>query len=327
MRFKKIIIINLTLFFYLILNTINCANATLFKIKLLILVGQSNMVGYGSNMDSLPRNLKETQTAIWYDKNNKWTKLEAPTEPLPFSGGIPQNIGFGSEISLAHELSEQLKQPVAIVKYARNSTSLTEDWKPGSTLYSNMIQRVKTSIDDFDLSQSNLPIAVLEISGFFWLQGEADAKYPISANQYQENLINLIQNIRRDLNSPNLPIIIGKIPIQNNQKTTFGVNGFFPYAETVRQAQSNVTQILPNTTTVETIDLPRTQDNLHLNSQGLINLGERFGQQWLTLYLSRNHPEISSSTIQEYSRIRKSESTLGRSSIPREGTAIAHNHK
>ncbi len=116
MRFKKIIIINFILFFFLILNTINCANATLFKIKLLILVGQSNMVGYGSNMDSLPRNLKETQTAIWYDKNNKWTKLEAPTEPLPFSGGIPQNIGFGSEISLAHELSEQLKQPIAIVK-------------------------------------------------------------------------------------------------------------------------------------------------------------------------------------------------------------------
>lgn len=262
----------------------NAANSAK-SIKLFILAGQSNMVGYRSNIRDLPEQLKQPEdNVLWYDAHQKWETLQAPTEPFPFSGGVANGVGFGPEISLGLDISKGLHQPVAFVKYAVDSTNLAENWNPNGSLYQNMLNRVNDSI----IGLSSVGYTA-DIAGFFWMQGESDAKNDINmALKYGPNFINFINRVRTDFHQPDLPFVYGLIPVRNNQHTTeFGT---FKYGDIVRAAQIDVDNIVPFVGAVETIDLPRSYDNLHLNSQGLIGLGDRLGDKWLSL---RPVPESS----------------------------------
>lgn len=251
-------------------------------IQLFILAGQSNMVGYGSNLEELPIELRESDKILWFDRENRWSSLQVPTEPLPFSYRVLNpSGGFGIEVSLGQKLSRNRKKPVAFVKYAVNGTSLADDWKPDGKLYTNAITRVQQAINSLSYTET------LEIAGFFWIQGEKDALNETAAIYYERNLVQFIERIRQDLNEPQLPFIIGKIPVESQQQTRLGLDGFYPYANQVRQAQQNIIQIVTNTAVVETLDLPRIDDNLHLSSQGLIELGYRLAEAWKNVHKPR----------------------------------------
>lgn len=254
------------------------------SIKLFILAGQSNIVGYRSNIKDIPNRLKQPEDSVlWYDLYDEWKTLRAPTEPLPFSGGVANGVGFGPEISLGLAISNGLREPVALVKYAVDGTNLAQNWNPNASLYQSMINRVYKSI----IGLSSLGYTA-DIAGFFWMQGESDAKNDIKmAQNYEPNFINFINRVRTDLYQQDLPFVYGLIPITNKQSTDFGI---FEYGDIVRAAQIDVDNIIPFTGTVETIDLPRYNDNLHLNSQGLIDLGDRLGKKWLSI---RQVPEPS----------------------------------
>lgn len=250
------------------------------SIQLFILAGQSNMVGYRSNLDDLPPDLQQPQSQVlWYDRQNEWVTLQAPTEPFPFSQGVANSQGFGPEIALAATLSRHLNQPIALVKYAQNGTNLETQWNPeiAGSLYHQMLDRVQQAIAEL----SRLGYEV-EIAGFFWMQGESDAKSDrYMASNYAQNFTHFISRLRQDLNQPELPVIYGLIPIVNQQSTTpFGI---FEYGDVVREAQFQVYQSVPQTRVVETLYFSRYQDNLHFSSTGLMSLGHHFALQWLQM--------------------------------------------
>lgn len=250
------------------------------SIQLFILAGQSNMVGYRSNLEDLPPDLQQPLSQVlWYDRQNEWVSLQAPTEPLPFSQGVANSQGFGPEIALAATLSRHLNQPLALVKYARNGTNLETQWNPRQedSLYHQMLERVQRAIAEL----SRLGYEV-EIAGFFWMQGESDAKSDrYMASNYAPNFTHFISRLRQDLNQPELPVIYGLIPIINQQSTTpFGT---FEYGDIVREAQFQVYQSVPQTRVVETLYFSRSPDNLHFNSLGLMSLGHHFALQWLQM--------------------------------------------
>ncbi|MCT7980286.1 sialate O-acetylesterase [Laspinema olomoucense] len=250
------------------------------SIQLFILAGQSNMVGYRSNLDDLPPYLQEPLSQVlWYDRQNEWVTLQAPTEPLPFSQGVANSQGFGPEITLAATISRHLKQPIALVKYAQNGTNLETQWNPKleDSLYHQMLDRVQQAIAEL----SRLGYSV-EIAGFFWMQGESDAKSDrYMASNYAQNFTHFIARLRQDLNQPELPVIYGLIPIVNQQSTTpFGT---FEYGDIVRQAQFQVSQSVAHTRLVETLYFSRDADNLHFHSLGLMSLGHHFALQWVQM--------------------------------------------
>ena len=250
------------------------------SIQLFILAGQSNMVGYRSNLDDLPPDLQQPLSRVlWYDRQNQWVSLQAPTEPLPFSQGVANSQGFGPEITLAATLSRHLNQQIALVKYAQNGTNLETQWNPRleDSLYHQMLERVQQAIAEL----SRLGYQV-EIAGFFWMQGESDAKSDrYMASNYAQNFTHFISQLRQDLNQPQLPVIYGLIPIVNQQSTSsFGI---FEYGDVVRNAQFQVYQSVAHTGIVETLYFSRYPDNLHFNSLGLMSLGHHFGLQWLQM--------------------------------------------
>ncbi len=245
------------------------------SIKLFILAGQSNMVGSRSNLNELSDHwLHPQDNVLWYDQDNNWVPLQVPTEPFPFSR-VFNGVGFGPEITLGQGIAESLNETVALVKYAKGGTNLAVDWKPGGELYTSMIDRVQGAIAEFPLASVNVDIA-----GFFWMQGESDAYNLAMANQYEQNLTNFITQVRQDLQEPNLPFVYGKVFLTGTQETPFGI---FRYGDTIRQAQSRVDQQVPGTFAVETIDLSQHPDNIHFDSSGLMALGDRFADEWLSI--------------------------------------------
>lgn len=53
--------------------------------------------------------------------------------------------------------------------------------------------------------------------------------------------------------------------------------------ETVRKAQRQIAKDLPFVYIVETDDLEKLKDNLHYNSAGQLELGQRFGRKLIQL--------------------------------------------
>jgi hypothetical protein len=249
------------------------------NIKVFILAGQSNMVGSLSNMAELPSEMKGTQThTLWYDRQNRWVNLQPPTEPLPSTGRMIHQVGFGPEISVGLSISTVLQEKVALVKYSDNGTNLEIDWNPNNpnSLYHKLIELIYSAIGDlYKLGYTP------EIAGIFWMQGESDSKSDFyMANNYAVNLINLIQHLRYDLSHPTLPFIYGLIPLTNTDKTSFGN---FIYADRVKEHQQLVARSLSYTQTVPTSSLSKSEDNLHFDSQGYINLGKNFAKEWLVM--------------------------------------------
>ncbi|WP_324634742.1 sialate O-acetylesterase [Phormidium sp. CCY1219] len=277
------------------------ASEALF-IRLFILAGQSNMVGYQSNLSQLPDRLQKSQPPVlWYNQNQEWEPLKAPTEPVlsadlsipvpPFEDYHPEHshkvknkVGFGPEISLGLTLAKALNERVAMVKYSRNGTSLATQWdpredaggNPKNTLYPRMKERVSKAIADLKARGY-----IVEIAGFFWMQGESDASVETWAKDYEANLTHFIQTLREDYDRPNLPFIYGMVHFGNeHEKPNGSVNCC---GDTVRSAQWNVQQSIPNTVAVETQNLSLHNDLLHFDSAGIIDLGTRFANAWLNL--------------------------------------------
>ncbi|QIZ72965.1 sialate O-acetylesterase [Oxynema aestuarii] len=257
----------------------NLEMSTSKNIKVFILAGQSNMVGSLSNMEDLPSEMTVTQNnTLWYDRQNRWVPLKPPTEPLPSTGRMAYQVGFGPEISVGVSISTVIGETVALIKYSKNGTNLEIDWNPNypNSLYHKMLVLVNEAIGD--LSQLGY---TPEISGFFWMQGESDAKSDFyMANNYALNLSNFIQTLRKDLNQPNLPFVYGLIPLTNQHQTSFGD---FIYADQVRENQKLVAKNLSYTQTLSTLSLSKAEDNLHFDSQGYINLGKNFAAKWLEM--------------------------------------------
>ena len=153
-------------------------------------------------------------------------------------GGDPTKDGgkIGPEFTFGLALDDALKQPVLIIKTAWGGKSLNTDFRPPSAgpmdgktaeetgrYYRLMIEHVrmvlkdiKHVIPDYDAKQG------YELGGFVWLQGWNDAVdgkvYPAQKTgnayaKYGEWLADFIRDVRKDLNAPDMPFVIGVMGI------------------------------------------------------------------------------------------------------------------
>jgi len=227
--------------------------------KVILMSGQSNMVGKG-RMADLEKMVFEN---IAYQNYGMTTDLE-----------ISKNT-FGPEIGISKVLGVALpNERFLLFKYGINGASL---WN-----YSPNFSEQKandTGHPEFGNMYDSLLCKIKNIRGgeiiaFCWMQGEADARIPEAGEEYQENLKMLIDSLRKDLNKPELPILIGLI---NPPKTTY------PFADTVRNVQKMISQNDSNIYLIDTDDIEKWQDGLHYSSDGQLILGERFGLKIVNL--------------------------------------------
>jgi len=120
---------------------------------------------------------------------------------------------------------------------------------------------------------------------FCWMQGERDANGGAHA-AYKDALKQLISNLRRDLERPDMNIVIGRIGDYALDR---------PSCVAVRKAQREIGNEDPRGAWVDVDDLNnrmvkgKMQSVVHYNKEGYVILGQRFARQGYAL-VTRKEP-------------------------------------
>ena len=230
-------------------------------VQVYLLGGQSNMDGY-SYVTGLPPSLQLSQddVTIYWSGRPAWTGL-APSSYGTLYYGVEY---FGPEVTFGRTIADaRPDHTIALIKHAIGGTDLAECWYPGldasdplmGACYAGWLSTVQDGLAELE---------DYEIAGMIWMQGESDAYTEAFADAYAENLRSLIDRVREDVSSDEMPFAMGIIDCIN-----------CPYRETVRAAQVEVAAESALISAVETEDLPQNYDYIHFDASGMRTLGER----------------------------------------------------
>ncbi len=148
--------------------------------------------------------------------------IAIPAESNKRCGGIGPEVVFGQALSKAGYSSTSL------IKVAVGGTNLYANWRSplsgGTEGY--LYTKLRTRIQDLEKNAASVNPSctkkTCKWSAFVWFQGEADANLSkkqgpdfesnkANAMAYEQNLKNLIADVRKDTGSPTLPIVIVQI--------------------------------------------------------------------------------------------------------------------
>lgn len=287
------------------------------EVPLLIFAGQSNMVGYRTDVNALSEAERQQQPGVFFfgpnDEGGNWAPIELGKGPTQIDQ-TASGRGFGPEVTVGQALIDAGRfSRVGEVKYVFNgganrsflaapadaaaghySAGILSSWMPQlrepgvQSLYEELLARVRAAQDSYRKTFGEKTY----IAGFFWMQGESDAQNENTAKLYGRNLRRFIVALRRDLNAPNMPFIYGRIRDTD----------IFPEDAAVRAGQDAVANpadslYLPMVACVDTDEFemfsavdPKAGDGPgHYSSKGTWQLGKAMGQAYLTL-TSTQHP-------------------------------------
>ncbi len=225
-----------------------------------LLAGQSNMAGYQSGLPSAPYDTTQN-VKFWNYDNNGWIDLRPGLGDS--ANDIGPEVGFGYALKALHPDDD-----IYLVKWGVDSTSLAGPWNPNGSgaEYNTFKSRVNAALN-------NLSGESPSVAGMIWMQGESDATSTTTANAYAANLTTLINTVRSDFATPDMPFVLGRI-------TDLSVYPGFPGVTQVRAAQETVPGEVGHAAWINTDDLainPAAPG--HYNAQGQIELGLRFANQ------------------------------------------------
>ncbi len=233
-------------------DTIRIIFKVLPKLDLYLLIGQSNMAGRGKITSEFTDTLKNTY--LLTTKGN----MEAAFNPLNKHSNIRKELNLqqvGPGYGFSKTIVEKTGANIGLIVNARGGSSINS-WVKGSSdgYYEKTLERLK------DISKWG------EIKAILWHQGEADSKYPDS---YRQKLTNLVQNLRTDLNSPQLLFVAGELAYwrgSNKASTAFN--------DMIR----TISDFIPNSASVSAEGLTPLKDftDPHFDAKSQLVLGNRY---------------------------------------------------
>jgi len=256
----------------LFLAALVAATAHAAPLKVYVLAGQSNMQGHASitTFDYLAKDPKTAPLLaemrdkngkptvcdnVWIsylsqDRNNKDTLKEGKLT----AGFAAREDTIGPEFTFGITMDKIHKEPVLLIKTAWGGKSLHTDFRPPSAsaegageFYKLMINHVKTVLaDPGKIVPSYDKRDGFELAGFVWFQGWNDLvdqkAYPQRGkpggyDRYTEYMADFIRDVRKDLNTPKLPFVIGVLGV-NGPTETFDSPRYKPIYQTFRDAMA-----------------------------------------------------------------------------------------
>lgn len=214
-------------------------------VQVFILAGQSNMEGQavvdldGKNYNDgkgtlnalfndpakaqLVRHLKNDKNE-WTVRENVWVRYQREKGPLlagPLGLGFSvygDKHHFGPELQFGHVLGDHCAGQVLLIKTAWGGKSLYKDFRPPSSggavgpYYAKMLEDIRKTLANLKTEFPQYDGRGYQLAGFVWYQGWNDGVDPKTAvPEYEQNLVNLIKDVRNDLKTPNLPVVIGEL--------------------------------------------------------------------------------------------------------------------
>ena len=191
-----------------------------------------------------------TPDGRWIGRNDVWVYdvNEFGTHKGILDLGFGWDLGnkdwFGPELQFGHAIKKYLPNKILIIKTAWGGKSLYSDFRPPSSggtvgpYYRTMVETVRRVLANLGQEFPALANQKAELAGFVWWHGWNDFCDPKHAvPEYEANLANLIRDLRHDLASPKLPVVIGEFT------GPWGADCKEKAAVEVRRAQANVAQM------------------------------------------------------------------------------------
>jgi hypothetical protein len=227
-----------------------------------LLIGQSNMAGRGK---LLQQDTLSTIKGVWL-LNDK-DKPEPARNPLNKYSSIRKSYksqrmspGYG----FAAKVQAKTGRELLLVHNARGGTCISW-WLPESdysspNYYKEAVRRTKRAMKYGTLK------------GILWHQGCGDSGRN-NLPYYMERLQILVQSLRKDLKSPNVPFVAGELAYW--RKSSKGFN------EMIR----TISEYIPNAywVSAEGCEMLRDEKDPHFSREGQLLLGERYADKILSV--------------------------------------------
>lgn len=227
-----------------------------------LLIGQSNMAGRGSLSGFEP----ETPDAhvLMLDKHGKWAQA---ADPLHFDK--PTMVGVGPGLSFGKAMAAQDKgHIIGLVPAAVGGTEIAK-WVPGA-----YDAHTKTHPYDDAIARARTAMKTGHLKGILWHQGESDS-HAGKVEKYQGALTELATNLRRDLDAPDVPFIVGGLGEYLAEKQ--------PQSVTITAILKDAPFYIPNTGYVSAKGLTHRGDGVHFNANSARVLGKRYADKLIQM--------------------------------------------
>jgi hypothetical protein len=246
-------------------------------IKVFILAGQSNMEGQGAVSMDDPQNYNGGKgNLVWsmansksadkmkkLKKDNEWVvrddvQISFKVNEVIRKGGLTigytgygGNTHIGPELGFGFVMGDHFDEPVLLIKTAWGGKSLFVDFRPPSSggqvgpCYTKMVEEIRAALTELGEQK-------YEIAGFYWQQGWNDMCEPLAIPEYADNLVNLVKDLRKEFNVPDMPVVVGELgnggPVAEGDMFEF------------RKAQESGTKKIKNAVFVHTTDFARSAE-------------------------------------------------------------------
>lgn len=244
------------------------------RMRLFILAGQSNMVGWAAIPEGEP-----TDPRIYlFGKDYRWRLADHPIEDAANQVDmVSENrlAGFGPAMEFAFaSLERHPDLVIGLIPCAKNSSGIIQ-WQrdlSDQTLYGSCLKRIRAAS----------PMG--EIAGILFFQGETDAIDPIQYPdppphpfEWSELFTNFITDLRNDLDQPDLPVVFAQIG------STWAPEAY-PNWDFIMQQQASLQ--LPMSAMITTSDLP-LHDGIHYTTDSYRIIGRRFAEAYWNIVEQR----------------------------------------
>jgi alpha-galactosidase len=128
---------------------------------------------------------------------------------------------IGPELGFGHVMGTFHDEHVLLIKTAMGNRALGYDFRPPSSgrndpgseweskEYQLMIEGVHKTLANIDKIVPGYKGQGYEMAGFAWFQGHKDSFSEALIEEYEQNLVNLINDVRKEFKSPKMPVVIG----------------------------------------------------------------------------------------------------------------------
>ncbi len=215
---------------------------------------------------------------------------------------------IGPELGFGHVLGTFHDEQVLLIKTAQGNRSLGFDFRPPSSgrtdpgnefesaEYRLMVEGVRKTLDNIAKVVPGYKGQGYEIAGFVWFQGHKDSFTEALIVNYEKNLANLINDVRKEFKVPKLPAVVATIG--------FGGHNMQEKFLKIHQAQMDVGDVKKhpeyagNVASVDTRDFwrevdesPKGEDyHYNRNAETYMLIGDALGRSMVRLLGGKAEP-------------------------------------